>query len=289
MTTGVSGLRGLWRRSMISWPDGTRDSSSSVRWLQGLSMCIDLRQPAMPVAATPTAAATSAAAATLAAPAQFAGVRALSDLSINQCAQLAQQQGFAGRCTFDGSHFVWSRSIDFQPRSLVADAGSLHWEGTALVETGRDIAYVESWHRDSSAATLPVAAAVLHDAGHGSTAVLLRVGAVFMFARDRALPLAGPQALADCVAGAATLQQAQQLVDCEVSFGSALPSGFQITASTLPWRIGALLDPRFLHPQLTTLDCAAHGGAITRRWEIVEAEGDISTLAAAELSSACGS
>jgi hypothetical protein len=283
MTPGVSGLRGLWRRSVIAWPDGTRDSSSSVRWLQGLSMCIDLRQPTAAVAATPTAAERPAATA------ELAGMGALSDLSIDQCAQLAQQQGFAGRCAFDGNHFVWSRSIDFQPRSPVADAGSLHWEGNVLVETGRDIAYVEHWHRDSTAATLPLAAAELRDAERGTAAVLLRVGPVFMFARDRALPLAGPQALGDCVARAATLQQAQQVVDCEISVGGALPAGFQITASTLPWRIGALLDPRFMQAQLTTLDCAADGSAITRRWEIVDAEGDPGALAAAELSSACGS
>lgn len=276
MTPGVSGLRGLWRRSMIAWPDGTRDSASSVRWLQGLSLCIDVRQPAMPVAATPPA------------PAAFAGVGAPSDLSIDQCVQLAQQQGFAGRCVFDGSHFVWSRSIDFQPRSPVADAGSLHWEGNVLVETGRDIAYVEYWHRDSTAATLPVAAAVLRETEHGTAAMLLRVGQVFMFARDRALTLDGPQALGEYVAGAASLRQAQQLVDCEISFGRALPSGFRITASTLPWRIGVLLDQRIMRTQLTTLDCAGNGSAITRRWEIVDAEGDLGALAAADLSSACG-
>jgi len=268
---------------MIAWPNGTRDSSSSVRWLQGLSMCIDLRQPAAAVAAMP------AAAAPLAAPAKSNGLGALADLSIDQCTQLAQQQGFAGRCAFDGSHFVWSRSIDFQPRSSTADAGSLHWEGNVLVETGRDIAYVEHWHRDSTAATLPVVAAVLRDAEDGTAAALLRVGPVFMFARDRALPLAGPQSLGEYVARAATLQQAQQLVDCEISFGGALPAGFQITASTLPWRIGALLDPRCMHAQLTTLDCAANGSAITRRWEIVDAEGDLAALAAPVLASACGS
>jgi hypothetical protein len=78
-------------------------------------------------------------------------------------------------------------------------------------------------------------------------------------------------------------------VDCEISFGRALPAGFLIGASTLPWRIGALLDQRLMRTQLTTLDCAANGSAMTRRWEIVDAEGDLSVLAAAELSSAGGS
>ena len=273
MTSGVSGLRGLWRRSMIAWPDGSCDRATSVCWLQGLSACIDLRQPATPhTAVMPDTAAT----------------RAANDLSIEQCARLAQQQGFAGRCEFDGAHFLWTRTIDFQPRSAVADAGSLHWEEDVLVETGRDIGYVEHWHRDSTAATLPVAAAVLRDADADTAAALLRVGPMFMFARDRALPLAGPQSLNECVAGAATLRQAQQLVDCEISFGRALPAGFLIGASTLPWRIGALLEQRIARSQLTTLDCATNGSAITRRWEIVDVEGDLAALAAAELSSACG-
>jgi hypothetical protein len=280
MTSGVSGLSGLWRRSMIAWPDGTCDGTTSVRWLQGLSACIDLRQPAtldnpeMLDEPAPRPATTA---------------RCADDLSIEQCAQLAQQQGFAGRCEVDGTHFLWNRSIDFQPRSPLADAGSLHWEGNVLVETGRDIGYVEHWHRDSTAATLPVAAAVLRDADDNTAGALLRVGPVFMFARDRALTLAGPQTLGECVAAADTLRQAQQLVDCEISFGRVLPAGFHISASTLPWRIGALLGQRIMRTQLTTPDCAANGSAISRRWEIVEAEGDLSALAAAHLSSACGS
>jgi len=290
MTSGVAGLSGLWHRSMIAWPDGTCDRTTSVRWLQGLSACIDLRQPAaLDASAMPNAASAPVPGPVPARAAQATtAARAADDLSIQQCAQLAQQQGFAGRCDFDGTHFVWTRSIDFQPRSPAADAGSLHWEGNVLLETGRDIGYVEHWHRDTTAATLPVAAAVLRDANDSTAAALLRVGSMFMFARDRALTLAGPQTLGDCVAGASTLRQAQQLVDCEISFGRALQGGVKITASTLPWRIGALLEQRIARSQLTTLDCATNGSAITRRWEIVDVEGDLAALAAAELSSACG-
>src|SRR5664279_1626421 len=103
----IAELRGLWRRSMIAWPDGTRDTTN-VRWLQGLRSYIDLRQP-MPVP-------------------DFPGVRSLADLSIDDCAWLAKQQGFAGHLGFDGGCFEWQRSIDFQPRKLHADAGSLHWD-----------------------------------------------------------------------------------------------------------------------------------------------------------------
>jgi hypothetical protein len=259
MTLDISGLRGLWQRSMIAWPDGKRDTTTRVHWLQGPSACIDLRQPAPPL---------------VAATADLSCLRALDDLSIGQCTRLALQQGFAGRCVFDGSHFEWIRSIDFQPGSPGADAGSLHWEGDVLVETGRDSAYVEHWHRESSAPTFPVAAMVLREADEKIAAAMLRVGPVFMFARDRAITAAAHPTLGACVAGAASLRQARALVDCEISFGAALPSGFRISASTLPWRVGDMLEQHFVGEQLSTMDRAANGNTMTRRWEITDAEGD---------------
>jgi len=261
MTPAVSGLRGLWRRSMIAWPDGSRDTTTSVRWLQGLRACLDLRQSALP--------------------ADLARVRALHQLSIDQCTWLAQQQGFAGQLSFDGSHFEWTRSIDFQPRAAGADAGSLCWEGDVLVESGRDVAYIEHWHRDDGAPTLPVAAASLRDADDDTAAAMLRVGAQFMFARDRTLSAAAGRTLCQCIAQAATLQQAQRLVDCEISFGNALPAGFLISASTLPWRIGDVLDPRLTSGQLDTMDRKADGVARRRRWQIIDSEGEPAGLAVA--------
>jgi len=55
-----------------------------------------------------------------------------------------------------------------------------------LVEKGRDIDYVEHWHRDEAAATQPTAAVAMCDRSHGESGALLRVGNMFMFARDRA-------------------------------------------------------------------------------------------------------
>jgi hypothetical protein len=257
MSASAFALRGLWRRSLIAWPDGGRDTTTCVYWLQGLRACADLRQPPVP-----------------AAPADLPGVDALHRLSIGHCLWLAQQQGFAGHLGFDGTHYEWHRSIDFQPRAADADAGSLCWQGELLVETGRDIAYIEHWHRDSSAPTLPAAAVTLRDTDENTTAALLRVGPLFMFARDRAQAAAGAGTLQECVAGSASLQQARTLVDCEISIGSALPSGFRVTASTLPWRIGALLDPRLEHGYLRTTDHAPGGATWRRRWQIMEHEGD---------------
>jgi hypothetical protein len=228
----VSELRGLWRRSMISWPDGRCDTTSSVHWLQGLGACIDLRQPA------PAA--------------HFPHQRGVGDLSIDHCT--------------------------FQPRTSLDDVGSLCWQHGVLVETGRDITYVEHWHRDAAAATLPAAAVTLRAANEHIAAALLRVGPVFMFARDRAVPPAACRTLAECVAAAPSLRHAQQLVDCEISFGDVCAGGFRISASSLPFRIGDTLQPQFVRDRLTTRDRAADGAALIRHWEITAGEGELGAL-----------
>jgi hypothetical protein len=151
------------------------------------------------------------------------------------------------------------------------------------VETGRDIAYTELWHRDDGAPRLPVAAVAVREANEHTAGAMLRVGAAFLFARDRAMVAAGRQTLGECVAEAPTLPPARPLLDCEISFGDALPGRFQITAPTLPYRIGDVLDPHFMRGQLITMDRAQNSTAMTRRWEITHGEGDPEALAAAPL------
>jgi hypothetical protein len=254
----VAELRGLWRRSLIAWPDGTRDTTASVRWLQGLSAYIDLRQPTF-------------------AP-DFSHARGLADLSLDDCAWLATQEGFSGQFSFDGAYFEWARTIDFQPKPLYSDTGSLWWEGNVLVEKGRDIAYIEHWHREEEAATYPIGAVTLRERHTNTPAAFLRVGSNFMFARDRAVIPPAQQTLSECVAAAPSLRDAQALVDCEISFGAVGPQGFWITASTLPYRIGEVLDQRLGDGALTTSDRDFNGDVITRQWEITGSEGTISTL-----------
>ena len=215
----VFSLQGLWRRSLIAWPGRPSDTTTSVYWLQGPRAYIDLRQP------TPLP--------------DFSHVRSREDLTFEDCLWLARQEGFVGHLHFDGRYFEWVREIDFQPPAPTADAGSLHWEGDVLIETGRDSDYIEYWHRDPTVATTPTSLAGVQD----SPAVLLRVGPNFMYARDRAVPLDKDyRTLTECIKAAPDLQLARELVDCEISFGTVAESGLRIAASTLPYRIGALLE-----------------------------------------------
>lgn len=250
-------LKGLWSRSLIAWPDGRRDSATRVHWLQGIGLFVDLRQPdVLP---------------------GFAQVAGLNQLSRSDCEQLATQEGFAGRLGFDGRHYEWVRRIDFQPKSPIADAGSLAFRGEMLIERGRDVDYVEHWHRDSATAS-PCGAALLRDGATGADAVLVRVGAAFMFARGRVVTLPPYRTLRECVAAAPNVAAARSFLDCEISAGVVEAAGFRITASTLPFRRGCLLGQQVVHNTVTTRDLDPDGHPTLRVWDIADSEGDPAAL-----------
>jgi hypothetical protein len=250
----IEDLKGLWRRSLIVWPDGSRDETTQVRWLQGSRAYVDLRQPVLP--------------------SSLSKKRGLLDISIEDCAALARQEGFAGYFTYDGSHFEWARHIDFQSKPLYSDVGSLWWENNILIERGRDVDYIEHWHRDDPSVLVTIAAITMRQADSGTKASLLRVGGNFMFARDRSIIPPVDKTLSECVAEASSLKEAQALIDCEISFGTVSAAGFVITASSLPYRIGDCLDPRNSGDFLTTLDRSPTGAAMLCGWKIIECEGD---------------
>ena len=213
----LSEMPGMWRRALLIHADGARDATSQVRWLQAQTLFVDLRQAAeLP---------------------DFLKLRCLNDLSAEDCAQLALQEGFAGRFSFDGDCFEWLRLIDFQPKGQLADAGRLWWEEEILMEAGRNVPYVEHWQRDPTVVTRPLAALRLRDPQANTTAIAIQLGTVFMYARDRGIELPSARSLADCVAGAASLDVAREMLDCEITLGSAAFGANVILASTHPWRV----------------------------------------------------
>jgi hypothetical protein len=254
----VGDLTGLWTRRLIAWPDGKRDETTRVGWLQAAAAYADLRQPAWPQG-------------------RFKAT-CLDRLTMAECHSLAEQQGFAGVLERRGAAFEWVRIIDFQPPQPARDIGRLFWQDDVLVEEGVEAAYTEHWYRDPAAPRAPSAAVHLRDAEDGRWGCLLRAGDVFMLARDRQAPVAGAS-LAEAVAGAATLRAAQRLVDFEISLGRIEGGIWRIARSSLPFRVGAEFSsaPR----GATQLDIAGvrpDGGAASRRWEIAGCWGDTSTL-----------
>jgi hypothetical protein len=253
----IADLKGLWRRSLIEFPDGRRDVTTRVYWLQGDRLFVDLRQPASLPACSRDC---------------------LDELTMQDLENLSHQQAFAGRLGFDGRHFEWHRQIDYQPTTGVADAGSLEWRDEVLIERGRDVDYVEHWHRDAAAPLAPHAAVELRDAERGTRAFLVRVGNAFMFARDRTVSLGAHRSLVEYLEGTLTLQSARQGLDCEISFGTVDSSGFRILASTLPFRREALLGQQMLGRRLTTQDPGIGGITLIRAWDLTEIEGDLGAL-----------
>jgi hypothetical protein len=257
----VADMPGLWHRSLLVRADGTRDTSTWVAWLQGQKLFADLRLPA----GRPS----------------FRGVRGLDDFTRQQTEWLARQEGFAGQFDREGEYFVWHRVLDYQPKSAAADAGRLRQEGDYVVEEGRDTPYVEHWHREPGP-TAPVVAARLRDQKSGRDGFIVRVGAAFMYARagiGASLPTGS--LLADHVEAAPSLRAAQELVDCEISFGRVTElGGWLIERSSLPFREGAHLDPA-LDPTrhaFRSSDVTGEGHEMCRNWAVVELEGDAAAL-----------
>jgi len=260
MMLALSDMQGLWSRSLLVRQDATRDTTTWVAWLQGPTLFADLRQPV----GRPS----------------FASVRSLDDLTGEQVAWLAEQEGFSGRLEQDGEFFVWRRLLDFQPRTETADSGRLYFDGSIMVEEGRYVPYIEHWSR-GSASTMPCAAARLRDEISGADGILVRVGSTFMYARAGAsASLPAGTHLRDHVAGAASLAAARALIDCEISFGRITGSDWRIERSSLPYREGALLAPDLDTHRGSTADVAADGSEIRRAWEILESESDATVLGA---------
>ncbi|HEY1967279.1 MAG TPA: hypothetical protein VGH89_04990 [Pseudonocardia sp.] len=251
-------LAGNWRRTLLVDEDGTRDTSTDVSWLQAERAFLDLRRPA----GRPS----------------FAGVRSLRGLGFGQIRWLATQQAFAGELIDRGDHVEWVRHIDLHPPGRHPDAGTLTEAAGVLVERGRYTDYLEHWRREPPGGG-PSWAMSLVERHTETPARLLRVGAVFGWARGRRAELATGPTLAEMVEAAPSLALAQDLVDVEVSLGVA-DAEWTVTASSLPYRE----DTAFLLTMpgkpirgdtVTTEEPGVTGEIVARRWTVTDVEGEV--------------
>jgi hypothetical protein len=212
-------LIGRWRRTLLVGPDGHCDVTSTVLWLQARSLFVDLRLP--------------------------------------RAARPASAEGFAGRLRADGRYTCWDRLIDLHPDGA-PDEGLLELTGTALLETGRHVRYVEHWERDDGAgppgAPAPSCAVELREVATGAPAILVQVG--------------------DDVGWARTLPG----FDTEVALGIRMDDGVTLCASNLPGRAGNHLELGTDGGSLLTVDRAPDGGATRHRWQVVALEGRFEDL-----------
>jgi isopenicillin N synthase-like dioxygenase len=210
---------GAWQRLVLSVPGEPVDTLTQVEWLQGPVFYVDVRQP---VALAPQAMASC-----------------LAEVTLDEAALLAAQEGFAGRFCLAGNQAEWQREIDYRPCPL-GDRGILEQSGDLLIETGVEADYIEYWQRGATGPDRSSGAARLLRAD-GCAVLLVRYGNRFGYARSRRSALPRGADLRSAVAAAITPQQAQALVDCEISLGTVTAQGWRIERSTLPWRAGDLL------------------------------------------------
>ena len=250
-------FRGLWTRSLIAWPDGERDVTTQVSWLQGLSLFADLRQPPQLLSMLSTAS-------------------CRDELTAEDCQALSLQQGFSGRFEARAGAYEWVRHIDIQPPRPKRDIGRLFWRDEVLVEEGVETDYTEHWLRDEAVPEPAVAGLWLHDPADNVSGCLLRVGAWFAYARGRIGEIAAEN-LSSLVAATVSLREMQALVDCEISFGQTMQD-WRISRSSLPYKTAKALDIRRQANTLVLADLNASGQRFERVWEIVELEGDSSII-----------
>lgn len=207
---------GAWQRDWIRRHGGAADTAVTVRYVQTPSAFGDVRlrsdRPAM------------------------AGAASFADLSDDQLAALARQNGFAGYTTVEGENATWHHEIDFQPSGPDADIGRIELAGEGkMFEHALDDSYVESWSAVGSDDGQFFAVKVVR--GEHVDQLLVVAGAQFVYARARATPLPAADSLGEAIAKThATREMIIAYLDCEISYGTT--PGWRIEHSTLPWQEG---------------------------------------------------
>ena len=254
-TVSLRDVCGLWRRTQIAWPDGRTDADTEVFWLQGPRHYADLRVPAGRPACP--------------------GATCLRELDWPMLRFMARQEGFFGRLDVVASVGQWHRAFDYQPDTGIADRGALAFQDGILIERGIDLPYVEHWSRRSGAGD--VLALSLAAEGEAVRGCLVVAGDAFIYARGREQALPRGINLTQLVDGAASLQAAQDLFDCEISFGRRHGGHWRVERSSHCFREGATLSPELDNAAGSVVidDVSAEGARFKRTWRITEDESSI--------------
>lgn len=221
-----SSYLGVWRRARLETADGAIDTSTRVYWLQTARLHADLRIPL---------------------PQPASARRSLAECRGRELLALSAQAGFAGVTEVEGDRCQWFREIDYQPVRNEPDAGLMRFIGRdRLIEDGLDGSYLEVWERLPESRGVNWGQRLIAADGSGRHAYLLVAGDCFLFAADRAEPLAAGGTLADQLAypGLDDARRRERL-GFELSFGRhhAGRTPWMIELSTLPGRAGAELLP----------------------------------------------
>lgn len=139
--------------------------------------------------------------------------------------------------------FTRGHGVAFQPVSAYPEPGLLEWndDGTVMTERAPSGAYLEEWHLMPGSRD-PLTHRVLDDGRQW-----YRTGDIAVLVRDRPQPVPRAARLDELVAElvrerGADVAAIAALVDCEFSVAERRGQHWTITASTLPWRTGEVID-----------------------------------------------
>lgn len=234
-------LMGCWRRDWIRFADGSVDDTAQVFWLQHREAMVDVRIPATQPRAT--------------------GDTSFEQFDLGELAKLADSESSSGHtaCTpveLDAAgirhataewftrdrlddRFHDARGVAFQPVTAYPEPGLLEWscDGSSMVERAPSGDYVEQW------SLVPGSRQTYEDEVRDDGVRWFRTGSVAALVRDRRVPVPRParlqQLLAECNGDRVKMEA---LLDCEFSVAVLNTNGgWEIVASTLPWRKGVVL------------------------------------------------
>jgi|HubBroStandDraft_1064217.scaffolds.fasta_scaffold00150_25 hypothetical protein len=253
-------VTGLWRRQAMIHPDGRRDTTTQVLWLQTRHLFADLRVPADRPSVP--------------------GATGFADYDAESLPRLARMQGFAGTLEVTGDICRWHRELDFQPPGGPPDEAKFRIEGETLVETGIHAAYEEIWERQTPPGA-DLASFRLLPAKPGPRGVLVLAGDHFIAVEERRPKLPEAASLASLLARDPDRRRASDLLGLLIAAGRLGPAGgtgWQIELATFPWLEGRTLAPggsRF-DPVKGRLHMETAEGL--RHWQLVEASCSLDRL-----------
>ncbi len=224
-------MHGCWKRAWIEFSDGSIDDSSRVVWLQTPSLMVDVRIAADRPDLSRRAGAHEC---TLEELRAIAGSDGSSGYT--ECGPVVTDS--EGLRSATATWHTRGHGVNFQPVSAFPEPGLMSWsdDGTVMIERAPSGAYVEKWQ------LVPGSREPLSVTMFGDQRVY-RAGDVAVLVRDRCTPVPRlarlPDLLLDDPLDRPTIEG---LLDCEFSVAERQGTDWVISASTIPWREGEVLD-----------------------------------------------
>jgi hypothetical protein len=223
---------GCWKRAWIEFADGSRDDTTNVVWLQTESSMADVRIAADRAASLR----------------DRAGLQECTIDELRAIASVDASSGFTecgpvaiaddGTRTATAEWHTRGFGVNFQPVSAFPEPGLMSWndDATVMMERAPSGAYVEEWQLvPGSREHLSVIQV--------DDETIYRAGPIAVFVRDRRVGIPRPARLLELIEEHADDRPMMEaLLDCEFSVAELTGDQWMITASTLPWREGEVLD-----------------------------------------------